>query len=56
MTGIIAQEMGEVSFGSLHYRALFVVAAMLFLTTLFFNHLARWITRPARRRARMQAR
>lgn len=56
MTGIIAQEMGEVSFGSLHYRALFVVAATLFLTTLFFNHLARWITRPARRRARMQAR
>lgn len=56
MTGIIAQEMGEVSFGSLHYRALFVVAAMLFLTTLFFNHLARWITRPARRRAQMQAR
>lgn len=52
MTGIIAQEMGEVSFGSLHYRALFVVAAMLFLLALSINHLARELTRPMRRRAR----
>ena len=30
MTGIIAQEMGEVEFGSIHYRALFMVGITLF--------------------------
>lgn len=52
MTGIIAQEMGEVSSGGLHYRALFVVAAVLFLLALGLNHMAREVTRPMRRRAR----
>jgi len=31
MTGIVAQEMGEVVRGSLHYRALFMVGCLLFL-------------------------
>ena len=30
MTGIIAQEMGEVEFGSIHYRALFMVGIVRF--------------------------
>jgi phosphate transport system permease protein len=55
MTGIIAQEMGEVSFGSLHYRALFLVSAVLFLSCLGLNHLAKRVTRPLRRRVRMES-
>ncbi len=40
MTGIIAQEMGEVVRGSIHYRALFMVGLVLFLLTLGINYLA----------------
>jgi phosphate transport system permease protein len=37
MTGIIAQETGEVDKGSLHWRALFMVGLMLFAISLFIN-------------------
>ncbi|MFD0894575.1 phosphate ABC transporter permease subunit PstC [Luteolibacter ambystomatis] len=37
LTGIIAQELGEVPFGSVHYRALFVVGILLFLIVLLIN-------------------
>jgi phosphate transport system permease protein len=40
MTGIIAQEMGEVVRGSIHYRALFMVGLVLFTITLGINWLA----------------
>ncbi|MEY2541299.1 MAG: phosphate transport system permease protein [Verrucomicrobiota bacterium] len=40
MTGIIAQEMGEVVRGSIHYRALFMVGLILFVLTLGINYLA----------------
>ena len=40
MTGIIAQEMGEVVRGSMHYRALFMVGLVLFTITLGINFLA----------------
>ncbi len=45
MTGIIAQEMGEVVRGSIHYRALFMVGAVLFLISLMINWLAQKIVR-----------
>ncbi len=45
MTGIIAQEMGEVVRGSLHYRALFMVGLVLFLLSLGINFLAQRILR-----------
>jgi phosphate transport system permease protein len=38
MTGIIAQEMGEVVRGSIHYRALFMVGLVLFVITLAINY------------------
>jgi phosphate transport system permease protein len=38
MTGIIAQEMGEVVRGSIHYRALFMVGLVLFALTLVINY------------------
>lgn len=37
LTGIIAQELGEVPFGSVHYRALFIVGLVLFLIILVIN-------------------
>ncbi|HEY1123330.1 MAG TPA: phosphate ABC transporter permease subunit PstC [Haloferula sp.] len=37
LTGIIAQELGEVPFGSVHYRALFVVGMLLFVIVLGIN-------------------
>ena len=40
MTGIIAQEMGEVVRGSTHYRALFMVGLVLFALTLLINFVA----------------
>ena len=40
MTGIIAQEMGEVVRGSIHYRALFMVGLVLFVLTLGLNYVA----------------
>ena len=45
MTGIIAQEMGEVVRGSIHYRALFVVGLALFLLSLTINYAAQKIVR-----------
>jgi len=45
MTGIIAQEMGEVVPGSIHYRALFVVGIVLFFLSLFINYAAQGIVR-----------
>ncbi len=43
MTGIIAQEMGEVVQGSIHYRALFAVGILLFCLSLFINFVAQRI-------------
>jgi phosphate transport system permease protein len=45
MTGIIAQEMGEVVRGSIHYRALFMVGIVLFLLTLLINFVAQQIVK-----------
>ncbi|MDB6093191.1 MAG: pstC [Verrucomicrobia bacterium] len=45
MTGIIAQEMGEVVQGSIHYRALFVVGMLLFFLSLGINYVAQRIVR-----------
>ncbi|MDA1006910.1 MAG: ABC transporter permease subunit, partial [Verrucomicrobia bacterium] len=43
MTGIIAQETGEVDKGSLHWRALFMVGLILFVISLFLNWTAQRI-------------
>jgi phosphate transport system permease protein len=51
MTGIIAQEMGEVVRHSIHYRALFMVGAVLFLISLLINWLAQKIVRRYRLRS-----
>jgi phosphate transport system permease protein len=48
MTGIIAQEMGEVPPGSVHYRALFMVGIVLFMISLAINYLAQLIVRKFR--------
>jgi phosphate transport system permease protein len=48
MTGIIAQEMGEVAHGSIHYRALFMVGIILFLASLVINYVAQMIVRKYR--------
>ncbi|MDR1283307.1 MAG: phosphate ABC transporter permease subunit PstC [Opitutaceae bacterium] len=48
MTGIIAQEMGEVVRGGIHYRALFVVGLVLFFLALLINWLAQKIVRKYR--------
>lgn len=40
MTASIAAEMGEAPVGSAHYHALFGIAIILFVITLFFNILA----------------
>lgn len=45
MTGIIAQEMGEVVRGSIHYRALFCVGITLFFLSLLINYLAQRIVK-----------
>ena len=45
MTGIIAQEMGEVTAGTIHYRALFSVGLVLFTISLLINISARRIIR-----------
>lgn len=45
MTGIIAQEMGEVVREGLHYRALFLVGIVLFFTSLLVNYAAQRILR-----------
>ncbi len=43
MTGIIAQELGEVDRGSLHWRALFMVGMVLFAISLTINFFAQRI-------------
>ena len=48
MTGIIAQEMGEVAQGSIHYRALFMVGIILFLLSLLINYIAQLVVRKYR--------
>ena len=40
MTGIVAQELGEVASGTIHYRALFMVGLLLFFLALLINWLA----------------
>jgi phosphate transport system permease protein len=45
MTGIIAQEMGEVSQGTLHWRALFLVGLVLFVISLVINYTAQRVIR-----------
>jgi phosphate transport system permease protein len=45
MTGLVAQEMGEVVQGSTHYRALFMVGTLLFFISLLINYLAQKILR-----------
>lgn len=44
MTSTIAAEMGETVFGGLHYNSLFAIGLVLFITTLFFNVLAEFIS------------
>ena len=48
MTGIIAQEMGEVVRGGIHYRALFVVGLVLFFLSLLINYAAQGMVRKYR--------
>ena len=43
MTGIIAQETGEVEQGSLHWRALFMVGMVLFTISLVLNSFAQQV-------------
>ena len=45
MTGIIAQEMGEVVRESLHYRALFMIGIVLFFISLIVNYGAQWVVK-----------
>ena len=45
MTGIIAQEMGEVVRGSVHYRALFMVGIVLFIASLIINISAQYVVK-----------
>lgn len=42
MTATIAAEMGEVPFGSVHYRALFCIGVILLLVTFFLNFVAQY--------------
>ena len=49
MTGIIAQEMGEVVQGSVHYRALFMVGIVLFFTSMIINIGAQWVVKKYRK-------
>ncbi len=51
MTGIIAQELGEVSDGTLHYRALFLVGLVLFTISLSINVAAQKIIKRLGRHA-----
>ncbi len=45
MTGIVAQELGEVPNGTIHYRALFMVGLLLFFLALCINWLAQAVVR-----------
>ena len=49
LTGIIAQELGEVPLGSVHYRALFVVGILLFVVVLGINATAHQFVHRARK-------
>ena len=49
LTGIIAQELGEVPLGSVHYRALFVVGILLFVVVLGINATAHHFVNRARK-------
>ena len=49
MTGIIAQEMGEVVRGGVHYRALFMVGIVLFFASLLINWSAQWVVKRYRK-------
>jgi phosphate transport system permease protein len=49
LTGIIAQELGEVPLGSVHYRALFVVGILLFVIVLCINATAHHFVRRVRK-------
>lgn len=51
MTGIVAQEMGEVGNGSLHWAALFMIGMLLFLISLTINVSAQQILKKFSRRA-----
>jgi ABC-type uncharacterized transport system permease subunit len=48
MTATIAAEMGEVPFGSLHYRALFVVGFVLLVATFILNMVAQRVLKKYR--------
>jgi len=43
MTGILAQEIGEVNKGSLHWGALFMVGLVLFVIALLLNYISQRI-------------
>jgi phosphate transport system permease protein len=45
MTATIAAEMGEVTYGSTHYQALFWIGILLLLATFILNMLARRVLR-----------
>ncbi|WP_075089710.1 phosphate ABC transporter permease subunit PstC [Verrucomicrobium spinosum] len=45
LTGIIAQELGEVSKGSSHWQALFMVGILLFTISLFINFVSRKVVK-----------
>jgi phosphate transport system permease protein len=45
MTGIIAQELGEVEKDGLHYHALFMVGLLLFVISLGINYFAQQVVR-----------
>lgn len=45
LTGIIAQELGEVSRGSSHWQALFMVGILLFCISLFINWASRTVAK-----------
>lgn len=45
LTGIIAQELGEVSKGSVHWEALFMVGILLFAISLLINWASRFVAR-----------
>ena len=45
MTGIIAQETAEVERGSLHWRALFMIGAVLFFISLILNFISQQVIR-----------
>ena len=48
MTATIAAEMGEVPFGSIHYRALFLVGFVLLVATFILNMVAQRVLKKYR--------